>query len=276
MRSSKNRSRSKGNRNRSVGNIVNRVFDSSGPRGQGARHAAADHRQVQPACPRCAAGNDRVAAENFQQHAEHYLRMLGEAQREQDARREQQATSSRAVGRSGPRPAAGAIRNVLARRRRATSRSRSRAPTVGAALRRGGRLGTARTGQHAGRDAGKRAQAAPQPQPTSPQGRGRGRQDRLQPRGRHAAQGRRWRPLARGGGVIPIRAGTAPASISRKRRVNRPCLPCQREFPRQRAEASSGTSSARCRRIDPRGASDGPRYPAQAPSARRAASCAAG
>ncbi|MEQ8368842.1 MAG: DUF4167 domain-containing protein, partial [Roseicyclus sp.] len=35
MRSSKNRSRSKGNRNRSVGgNIVNRVFDSSGPEGK--------------------------------------------------------------------------------------------------------------------------------------------------------------------------------------------------------------------------------------------------
>ncbi len=34
--------------------------------------------------------NDRVAAENFQQHSEHYTRMLGEAQREQDARRDQQ------------------------------------------------------------------------------------------------------------------------------------------------------------------------------------------
>ncbi len=34
--------------------------------------------------------NDRVAAENFQQHAEHYVRMLGEAQKELDAQREQQ------------------------------------------------------------------------------------------------------------------------------------------------------------------------------------------
>lgn len=34
--------------------------------------------------------NDRVAFENFQQHAEHYTRLLGEAQREQEARREQQ------------------------------------------------------------------------------------------------------------------------------------------------------------------------------------------
>lgn len=33
--------------------------------------------------------NDRVAAENFQQHAEHYTRMLAEAMREAEARREQ-------------------------------------------------------------------------------------------------------------------------------------------------------------------------------------------
>ena len=39
--------------------------------------------------------NDRVATENFQQHAEHYLRILGEAQREQDARREEQERQNR-------------------------------------------------------------------------------------------------------------------------------------------------------------------------------------
>ncbi|GHG80231.1 hypothetical protein GCM10010961_03200 [Pseudodonghicola xiamenensis] len=40
-------------------------------------------------------GNDRVAAENFQQHAEHYLRLLSEAQREQDQRREEQERQNR-------------------------------------------------------------------------------------------------------------------------------------------------------------------------------------
>ena len=40
-------------------------------------------------------GNDRVAAENFQQHAEHYLRLLSEAQREQEARREEQERQNR-------------------------------------------------------------------------------------------------------------------------------------------------------------------------------------
>ncbi len=39
--------------------------------------------------------NDRVAAENFQQHAEHYLRLLSEAQREMDARREEQERQNR-------------------------------------------------------------------------------------------------------------------------------------------------------------------------------------
>ncbi len=38
---------------------------------------------------------DRVATENFQQHAEHYTRMLAEAMREQEARREQQEAQHR-------------------------------------------------------------------------------------------------------------------------------------------------------------------------------------
>jgi hypothetical protein len=90
MRSSKNRSRSKGNRNRSVGNIVNRVFDSSGPEGKvrGTPQQIID--KYNQLARDAQLSNDRVAAENFQQHAEHYLRMLAEAQREQDARRDQQ------------------------------------------------------------------------------------------------------------------------------------------------------------------------------------------
>ena len=39
--------------------------------------------------------NDRVAMENFQQHAEHYLRLLSHAQREMDARREEQERQNR-------------------------------------------------------------------------------------------------------------------------------------------------------------------------------------
>ncbi|MEL6168180.1 MAG: DUF4167 domain-containing protein [Pseudomonadota bacterium] len=88
MRSSKSRSRSKSNRNRSMGNIVNRVFDSSGPEGKvrGTPQQIID-KYNQLARDAQLAG-DRVATENFQQHAEHYTRLLSEAQREQEARRE--------------------------------------------------------------------------------------------------------------------------------------------------------------------------------------------
>ena len=96
MRSSKSRSRNKTNRNRSpLGNVVNRVFDSSGPEGKvrGTPQQIID--KYNQLARDAQLGNDRVAAENFQQHAEHYLRMLGEAQKEQDARREQQERENR-------------------------------------------------------------------------------------------------------------------------------------------------------------------------------------
>ena len=89
MRSSNKRSRSKSNRNRPSGNIVNRVFDSSGPEGKvrGTPQQIID--KYNQLARDAQLSNDRVAAENFQQHAEHYLRMLAEAQREMEARREQ-------------------------------------------------------------------------------------------------------------------------------------------------------------------------------------------
>lgn len=95
MRSSKSRSRSKPNRNRSVGNVVNRVFDSSGPEGKvrGTPQQIID-KYNQLARDAQLAG-DRVAMENFQQHSEHYTRMLAEAQREQEARREAQEQQHR-------------------------------------------------------------------------------------------------------------------------------------------------------------------------------------
>jgi hypothetical protein len=91
MRSSKSRSRSKSNRNnRQVGNIVNRVFDSSGPEGKvrGTPQQIID--KYNQLARDSQLSGDRVATENFQQHAEHYLRMLAEAQREQAERQAQQ------------------------------------------------------------------------------------------------------------------------------------------------------------------------------------------
>ena len=90
MRSPKSRSRSNKNRNRSVGNIINRVFDSSGPEGKvrGTPQQIID--KYNQLARDSQLSNDRVSTENFQQHAEHYVRLLSEAQRDMDARREQQ------------------------------------------------------------------------------------------------------------------------------------------------------------------------------------------
>lgn len=96
MRSSKSRSRSKSNRNRPQGaNVVNRVFDSNGPEGKvrGTPQQIID--KYNQLARDSQLGNDRVATENFQQHAEHYLRMLNEAQREIDSRREEQERHNR-------------------------------------------------------------------------------------------------------------------------------------------------------------------------------------
>ena len=97
MRSPKSRSRSKQNRNnnRSVGNVLNRVFDSSGPEGKvrGTPQQIID--KYNQLARDAQLSNDRVATENFQQHAEHYLRLLAQAQKEQEARREQQERENR-------------------------------------------------------------------------------------------------------------------------------------------------------------------------------------
>lgn len=92
MRSSKQRQRNKQNRqNRpSGGNIINRVFESSGPEGKvrGTPQQIIE-KYVQLYRDAQLAG-DRVGAENFAQHAEHYTRMLAEAMREVERAREEQ------------------------------------------------------------------------------------------------------------------------------------------------------------------------------------------
>lgn len=95
MRSSKSRQRNKPNRNRSVGNVVNRVFDSSGPEGKVRGTPQQIIEKYNQLARDAQLSGDRVATENFQQHAEHYLRLLGEAQKEQDARREEQERYNR-------------------------------------------------------------------------------------------------------------------------------------------------------------------------------------
>lgn len=93
MRSSnKSRSRNKNNNNRRSNptNVLNRVFDSSGPEGKvrGTPQQIID--KYQSLASDAMLSGDRVNSENFLQHSEHYTRLLTEAQREINERREAQ------------------------------------------------------------------------------------------------------------------------------------------------------------------------------------------
>lgn len=105
MRSSKSRSRSKTNRPRTLGNIINRVFDSSGPEGKVRGTPQQIIEKYQALARDAQLSNDRVAAENFSQHAEHYTRMLAEATREmaaeQEARQQQYQQNGQNGGQNG-------------------------------------------------------------------------------------------------------------------------------------------------------------------------------
>ena len=97
MRSSnKSRSRNKNNNRRyNPGNVVNRVFDSSGPEGKvrGTPQQIID--KYQTLARDAQLSGDRVAYENFLQHSEHYSRLLSEAQRELAKRKEQQQSQQK-------------------------------------------------------------------------------------------------------------------------------------------------------------------------------------
>jgi hypothetical protein len=76
-----------------MGNIVNRVFDSSGPEGKVRGTPQQIIEKYLILARDAQLSNDRVSAENFMQHAEHYTRMLAEAQREMAAEQEQRRPS---------------------------------------------------------------------------------------------------------------------------------------------------------------------------------------
>jgi hypothetical protein len=96
MRSSKSRSRNKNRNSRPTGgNIINRVFDSSGPDGKVRGTPQQIIEKYNQLHRDAVLSGDRVDAENFAQHAEHYTRLLAEAQREVDAKREEQEEQNR-------------------------------------------------------------------------------------------------------------------------------------------------------------------------------------
>jgi hypothetical protein len=70
-----------------MGNIINRVFESAGPDGKvrGTPQQIIDKYQLLARDAQLS--GDRVAAESYLQHAEHYSRLLGDAQRQQQESR---------------------------------------------------------------------------------------------------------------------------------------------------------------------------------------------
>ena len=86
-KSGNNNNNHNNNQRRTVGNIINRVFESAGPDGKvrGTPQQIIDKYQALARDAQVA--GDRVAAESFLQHSEHYSRMLGEAQRHQAEQR---------------------------------------------------------------------------------------------------------------------------------------------------------------------------------------------
>ena len=76
------------NSRRTVGNVLNRVFESSGPEGKIRGTPQQIIEKYQALSRDASLSGDRIAAENFAQHSEHYARLLSEAQLELEARRE--------------------------------------------------------------------------------------------------------------------------------------------------------------------------------------------
>ena len=107
MRSPSKRSRSKSNRPKPLGNIVNRVFESSGPEGKVRGTPQQIIEKYLTLARDAQLSGDRVASENFLQHGEHYARMLNDAQREMareaEARREQSQNNQQSGQHGGRR-----------------------------------------------------------------------------------------------------------------------------------------------------------------------------
>ena len=97
----KSRNRNKNNGRRpNPGNVINRVFDSAGPEGKvrGTPQQIID-KYLSLAHDSHLSG-DRVSAENFQQHSEHYSRLLLDAQKEIAEKANQQEQSNSLEGQS--------------------------------------------------------------------------------------------------------------------------------------------------------------------------------
>lgn len=111
----KSRSRNKNNRrnnNNSGGNVLNRVYDSAGPDGRVRGTPVQVIEKYQALAHDNSLAGDRVAMENFQQHAEHYIRLINEAQRQIAERREQMESQNQNQNRNNANSDDNNARNV--------------------------------------------------------------------------------------------------------------------------------------------------------------------
>jgi hypothetical protein len=84
-----NRARGRGNRKGGGGNNVNRVYESAGPEGKVRGTSQQIIEKYLSLARDAQTAGDRVASENFLQHAEHYQRVLALALGQSQERREQ-------------------------------------------------------------------------------------------------------------------------------------------------------------------------------------------
>ncbi|MEL0144965.1 MAG: DUF4167 domain-containing protein, partial [Alphaproteobacteria bacterium] len=76
MRQNANNRRSRGRGGRKSGNPRNQTFDSNGPGARVRGNASQIYEKYQQLARDAASSGDRVGAENFLQHAEHYYRLM--------------------------------------------------------------------------------------------------------------------------------------------------------------------------------------------------------
>lgn len=88
MRQHQNKNRSRG-RGRKPGSQANRTFDSNGPDVKIRGSASHIYEKYQVLSRDANAAGDRIGAENYLQHAEHYFRLMAVAQAAQQSREQQ-------------------------------------------------------------------------------------------------------------------------------------------------------------------------------------------
>ena len=108
MRQNHGSKRSRGrNSNRRNGSSRNQTFDSNGPSVRIRGNASQVHEKYLAMARDASSSGDRIAAENYYQHAEHYYRILAAQREEAEARAAASQQSQRSNGNgngSGRRP----------------------------------------------------------------------------------------------------------------------------------------------------------------------------